>query len=286
VTSTQAKPSAGEFMHGHRKKARFFIECLDSLARELGRSPRDIEVLDIGCGNGLNVSLPVAERGFNVTGIDPHGPSIEAAQSSQSVSNARFLKQGFAEHHSELSYDAVILSDVLEHVPDPDALIVTAMRSLSPRGQLLISIPNGYGPFEVEQYLIRRGVLSPVLWFARGAVALGVAVKRLIRRRPFAMTPPGPPPSNEECGHVQFFSLRRFERLLKAHGLVIERRANGAWFGGDLTYFLFYFVPILVPVTLRVADLLPAVLVSSWYFRCRRSTLATSHSVAVKTPAS
>jgi SAM-dependent methyltransferase len=272
-------------MHGHRKKALFFVDCLQSYSRQRGMTPAETKVLDIGCGNGMNVSVPIAERGFDVTGVDPHGPSIEVAR-SHTLPKARFLKESFSEHRSERLYDAVILSDVLEHVPRPELVLEVAQRLLAPGGALLISVPNGYGPFEVEQFLIRHGVLSPLLSLTRRLVSLGVVVKRVMRRGRFRPTPIGPPASNDACGHVQFFSLWKFERLLKSQGLVIEHRANGAWFGGDLTYFVFYFFPILVPITLRIADYLPSILVSSWYFHCRSSPPRHSQSETEYSPTS
>jgi SAM-dependent methyltransferase len=262
----------GDFMHGHRKKALFFIKCLDSHARGRRLSPASVEVLDVGCGNGLNVSLPVAQRGFNVTGIDLHGPSIEAARSRQSLANLRFVQASFEDFHADRLFDVVILSDVLEHVRDPDGMLRWATRQLNLGGELLISVPNGYGPFEIEQFLVRRGVLAPLLWLTRKAVGLGAEIKHLLVSAPEPGNTPSPLVCNEDSPHIQFFSLRRFERLLGRNDLIIERRANGAWFGGDLTYFLFYFVPQLVPITLRIADVLPPTLVSTWYFRCRRSS--------------
>lgn len=258
-------------MHGHRKKALFFIRCLHDYQVEHRVSADAIRVLEMGCGNGRNVSLPVAERGFDVTGIDIHGPSIEAARSYSSLANARFFAQGFEDYRPDHPYSAVILSDVLEHVRDPGAMLDSALRCVSPEGMVLISIPNGYGPFEVEQFLIRRGILVPVLSLVRSLVKLGSRIKRLaLRQAAYDGSDTALPVSHIDCGHVQFFSLRRFQRLLTENGLVIEGRANGAWFGGELTYFLFYFFPRLVGITLRVADLLPPALVSTWYFKCRR----------------
>src|SRR5260370_13542287 len=261
----------GEFMHGHRKKALFFIRCLKEYQLERQAPAEAIRVLDIGCGNGRNVSLPVAERGFDVTGIDIHGPSVEAARSNARLANVRFLIEGYDDHRPDHPYDAVILSDVLEHVRDPRAMLGAALHCVSPGGVVLISIPNGYGPFEVEQFLIRRGILVPVLWLVRSFVKFGVMVKRVILRRPpVDASNNALPVSNVDCGHVQFFSLGGFQRLLKENGLVIDARSNGAWFGGDLTYFLFYLFPPLCRISLRAADLLPPALVSAWYFKHRR----------------
>jgi SAM-dependent methyltransferase len=260
----------GEFMHGHRKKALFFIRCLQEYRLNRRGPAEAIRVLDIGCGNGRNVSLPVAERGFDVTGLDVHGPSVEAARSENRLANARFMREAYEDHLSDHPYDAVILSDVLEHVHDPGAMLRAALRCLSPGGVMLISIPNGYGPFEIEQFLIRRGILVPALWLVQSVVKFGVRIKRLTLRRAPLDAPDAAPVSNIDSGHVQFFSRGGFLRLLKDNGLVIESRSNGAWFGGELTYFLFYFFPRLIPISLRAADFLPPALVSTWYFKCRR----------------
>ena len=71
---------------------------------------------------------------------------------------------------------------------------------------------------------------------------------------------------------MQHFTVGRIRSLLRSRGFRVECRRNGSWFGGDLTYFLFYFAPRLVPASLRVADVLPAQLVSTWYFSAAAPT--------------
>ena len=161
----------------------------------------------------------------------------------------------------------MILSDVLEHVDDPGAMLDVAAAALRPDGLVLISIPNGYGPFEAEQFLIRKGVLRLPLALVRRAVAGGVRVKHALRGAPPAA--PETPAYNFDSPHVQHFRLREFRHLLAARGFRVVQHRKGAWFGGDLSYFLFYFVPALVPLSLRIADFLPPRLVSTWYFECR-----------------
>lgn len=261
--------SLDEFMHGHRKKTLFFIDCLERYSIKRGLRPSEIYVLDVGCGNGRNVTLPVAELGFQVTGIDLHRPSIEAATSYNRLANAQFFVKTVQEHQPDRPYDVVILSDVLEHVPDPGAMLDAILRLLSPNGLVLISVPNGYGPFEIEQFLVRRKILAPLLWITTKLVSIGVRLKRGTSEHVVSTGETFDPlTSNEECGHVHFFSQATLRRLVYARSLRIERQRNGAWFGGDLTYFLFYFFPRLVPITLRVADHLPPRLVSTWYFEC------------------
>ena len=78
-------------MHGHRKKLEFFAASLQRLAAERGLRPADIAILEVGCSNGRNVALPLAELGYDVTGLDVHEPSIAAANAANRMPNARFL---------------------------------------------------------------------------------------------------------------------------------------------------------------------------------------------------
>jgi hypothetical protein len=76
------------------------------------------------------------------------------------------------------------------------------------------------------------------------------------------------PVENTESGHIQHFTRASFSKLIEGAGLEIAEHANGSWFGGDLSYFAFYFFPRLTQITLAAADHLPPQLVSTWYFRC------------------
>lgn len=263
-----------EFMHGHRKKTLFFIERLHAYARSHSLAPEQLRVLELGCGNGRIVTLPVAEQGFEVVGIDLHSPSIEDARAYSTLPNVHFVCGDFREAPQQGEFHAVILSDVLEHVHEPAAMLEVALRALRPDGIVLISIPNGYGPYEIEQFLIRKKILWLPLVIVRTLVALGVRVKHALRGAP-APTP-APAPYNFDSPHVQHFTLGRFTDLVGSSALRVTVRRNGAWIGGDLTYFLFYFAPRLVPACLRVADALPVRLVSTWYFECRRADTPVS----------
>ena len=258
-----------EFMHGHRKKTLFFLERLHAHAHTLRLRPAELRVLELGCGNGRIVTLPIAEQGFETVGIDAHAASIESARADAAdLPNVRFRTGDFREAPTDGSFHAVVLSDVLEHVDDPGAMLDVATAALRPDGIVLVSIPNGYGPYEIEQFLVRTRVLWLPLVVVRGLVRLGVRGKHALRGVPPA--PPEPPAYNDDSPHVQHFTLRRFVALLRSRGLRISVRRNGAFVGGDLTYFAFYFVPGLVRLSLRVVDRLPAAAAGSWLFECRR----------------
>ncbi len=259
-----------ESMHGHRKKTLFFLGRLHDEARRTGRPPDGLRVLELGCGNGSIVTLPIAEQGFDITGVDLHEPSIAWARANGADTSASFVLADAVAFDSSERYDAVILSDILEHVDDPAALLAVAVRHLAEDGEVLISIPNGSGPYELEQRFVRTPLGRNLPRAARSGAKAAARLRRRLRRL-------GPPPAvpsraayNDESGHVQFFSLPGLERLLTAAGLRIEERRNGSFVGGDLTYFLYLALPRLVPVSLWTADHVPARLAGTWYLACRR----------------
>lgn len=250
-------------MHGHSKKLAFFLRQLRHLA--VGRD--EVRVLDLGCGNGRLVTGPVAEAGFRVLGVDVHVPSIESARAE--FPDACFVIADVASYAPSDVFDAVILSDVLEHVHDPAGLLATARDSLAEGGIVLVSIPNGYGPFELEQWLVRVGVLRPFVALARFLAVKAARLRRRAKGLPWPPEEPPMPPYNVESGHLQHFTLGGLEGLADSVGLRVAEQENGGLAGGDLSYFFFYAVPGLVARSLLLADRLPASIVSTWYFVLR-----------------
>lgn len=243
-------------LHGHRKKLDFFLRSLDAFRTRRDLTAADISVLEVGCSNGRNVSLPLAEQGYRVTGVDLHGPSIAYAQAQTGLANARFLCMDFFDFGSDDRFDVIVLSDILEHVTDPGRILAVALEHLAPAGMVLVCIPNGYGPYENEQRLLRATGLDRLL-----AAAIRSA-KRLLGRRPERQTE-----YNYDSGHIQFFHLDDFRSLVASAGLCIDEQANGALFGGGVTYHLGLLLSFLVGPSLKLADRLPARWVSTWYFR-------------------
>src|SRR3546814_17801066 len=53
----------------------------------------------------------------------------------------------------DVTFDALIYADVLEHLDDPTTVLRAHMQQLAPDGVVLGSVPNGYGPCEIEKYI-------------------------------------------------------------------------------------------------------------------------------------
>ena len=102
-------------------------------------------ILDIGCGGGI-LCEAMAEKGAEVTGIDMAEQSLKVArmhlhESQLEVDYQLSTIEALAEKKTE-KYDIITCLEMLEHVPDPDSIIASAITLLNPEGQLFLSTIN------------------------------------------------------------------------------------------------------------------------------------------------
>jgi 2-polyprenyl-6-hydroxyphenyl methylase/3-demethylubiquinone-9 3-methyltransferase len=101
-------------------------------------------VLDIGCGGGL-VAEPLARLGATVTGIDPAPENIEAAKAhAEGAGLAIAYRAVTAEDLARegAAFDAVLLLEVVEHVPDVPLFLKSVASLVKPGGVMILSTLN------------------------------------------------------------------------------------------------------------------------------------------------
>jgi 2-polyprenyl-3-methyl-5-hydroxy-6-metoxy-1,4-benzoquinol methylase len=111
-----------------------FRQCVD----DLGSTPLD--VLEIGCGTGQFLAA-AAERGHRAVGIDFNASAVAEAQGR----GVRAFCGGFdelARHVGATRFDAVAIFHVIEHMPDPDALLSALAPWMRPDARLFLSCPG------------------------------------------------------------------------------------------------------------------------------------------------
>ncbi|MER2600347.1 MAG: class I SAM-dependent methyltransferase [Caldilineales bacterium] len=150
--------------------------------------PEDHAVLDIGCGAGANMAA-LRARGHAVTGI-----TVSQAEAD------RLHQQGFAALMHDVtsdalpfpaaSFDALLFSHVLEHLPWPDEVLTRYKTLLRPDGRVYIAIPNAL-------HLVQR-------WqFLRGR---------------FRYTEQG----LMDCTHLRFFDFHSARAMVESAGLTVQ----------------------------------------------------------------
>lgn len=99
-------------------------------------------VLELGCGPG-ELSGMIADRGLPVVGVDRNAEKIEEARRRYPA--ADFVRKDILDvSPEEKRYDSVVLSEVLEHVPEEagDRMLERAASLAEPGGRLIVSVPN------------------------------------------------------------------------------------------------------------------------------------------------
>ena len=95
-------------------------------------------VLDVGCGNGYLGKI-LAERGFDVTGIEQSGGTDAEFPASVRLVEAN-LETGLPPLDGK--FDFILCADILEHLRDPMRLLKQLKERLAPGGELIASLPN------------------------------------------------------------------------------------------------------------------------------------------------
>ena len=97
-------------------------------------------LLDIGCGEGT-FSAVATRRGWSVKALDA---SATATNTARNEYNLNVITSVFPSQHSLDSqlFDAIVMLDVLEHIPNPVDAITVARNLLKNGGVLYINSPN------------------------------------------------------------------------------------------------------------------------------------------------
>ena len=169
-------------------------------ARMLAEMLRDVSgpavIVDLGCGDGSALAVAAEHNpGHRIAGIDWSADALRQAQ-ALGLTVVRAGVAGASLPVADGVADVVIMSELIEHLVDPDGAVAEVRRVLRPGGSLLLSTPN------------------LAAWYNRGLLALGIQpiFSEVSLRGVFGR------PGRVVAGHLRLFTRRALTEFLAASG--------------------------------------------------------------------
>lgn len=135
-----------------RRRAFWLIEKLDPEKRK--------KILDVGCGDGFYLHLLLSLKNKNtLVGIDIDPNALSSAKKNLKGRKIKLLRGDLTKlPFKKNAFDAVLTSEVLEHVEDEVGALKEIRRVLKPKGVLVLSVPHANYPlfWDPVNYFLER----------------------------------------------------------------------------------------------------------------------------------
>lgn len=116
----------------------FFEERWDLLR---SATPNIRRLLDVGCGYGLFLQY-AARQGPTCVGLELDPTVATHAREAYGLDVRSIRVEDF---YDDTPFDAIVMADVLEHLPDAKEVLTLCRQLLAPDGVLFIQVPNVLG---------------------------------------------------------------------------------------------------------------------------------------------
>lgn len=118
-----------------------FKNIFSRRVKEISKFIKSGKVLEIGCSTGLMLSL-FKEKGFNVKGVEISKKAAEIGTGR----GIEIITVPFEKVRLNEKFDLIILNHTLEHLEEPLKVLEKAKSLLTPKGYLMIDLPNFDSP--------------------------------------------------------------------------------------------------------------------------------------------
>ncbi len=154
-------------------------------------------IVDLGCGDGSALAVAAGQNpAHRFVGIDWSGDALRLAHARRLTLVRASVAEPAGLPVADGAADVVIMSELIEHLVDPDGAVAEIRRVLRPGGSLLLSTPN------------------LAAWYNRGLLALGIqpVFSEVSLRGVFGR------PGDVVAGHLRLFTRRALTQFLAASG--------------------------------------------------------------------
>ena len=251
-----------EDSYGYKKR-------LEYLTDYINKNKNIKNVLEIGCGTGFGLLYPIAKTVKNISffGEDIDEQSIKFANQQNYLSNLVFrTSNGYKD---DFKYDIIIISEVLEHVEKPQELLIEVSGNLSECGILFLTLPNGYGPFEIVSTFMRILDYLKLTNKLRNLKRIFIPSKVVIQKKELNSRVSD---TLANSPHINFYSFKQIKKLISFSGYQIISHRNRTFICGDPIDLIINKFK-LSNLNSWIADYLPNILVSDWMFIVKKTNL-------------
>jgi 2-polyprenyl-3-methyl-5-hydroxy-6-metoxy-1,4-benzoquinol methylase len=220
-----------------------------------------IMVADIGCGTGDLLTIPLAQKLGSRAMLYAYEPEAQTFSylhqkvNDLNIDNVQPIQD--EEMLQTQNYDAIIVSEVIEHVKDPVNFLGGFKKLLKPSGIMIITTPNGYGIFEIEVLLFNSLDLI-------GVISLLRAVKAKLKQLSGTITKPTHTDTLAISPHINFFSLAELHHILQHAGLSLKRIEGRNFAAGPFSDRIIDKSSFLIEWNARLGKILPLKLATDW----------------------
>jgi 2-polyprenyl-3-methyl-5-hydroxy-6-metoxy-1,4-benzoquinol methylase len=224
-------------------------------------------IMEVGCGTGYMITYPLRCCGYDIEGFDLDGKSIEYGTRAL-CSNGNHFLYAIDVRYVKKHYGVIIASEVFEHMAMDvmDRTVETIRARLNPGGILLVTVPNGYGWFEVESFLwnkLRSGRLLERL----RAISAVAKLKRLLFGEYIDALYPSTLSASQ---HVQRFTLHSIQNILIEKGFEIIEAKGSVLFCGPFSNAVFTGIRPIMKFNIWLGSKLPKI-AAGFYIAVRKS---------------
>lgn len=147
----------GEFVKSHYREVQSSIDALwfERISTSLTRGREGLNVLDIGCGNGV-LLRQFQKRGCVCFGSDPSPWALEYAEQYGYTMLPRIDEAGIAPNF----FDIITTTSTLEHVARPLEHLKHIMAAVKHGGTVYLTVPN-YGSLPIRLHLVQGRLVNP-----------------------------------------------------------------------------------------------------------------------------